>query len=105
MTLLAVTSQTWTVTFLGFGIVLLLLICFVFVMQLMGWIMQPKAKAVVAEAPAAPQTTTAQPVPAGDEAELVAVAYALHLYFNSLHDVEQPHLTVHNHHTAWHIIQ
>jgi len=107
MTLLAVTSQTWIVTFLGFGMVLLLLICFVFIMHLMGVIMRRAEKApaaVKAEPAAKPQkeTVAAAPREAGDD--LAAVAYALHLYYNGLHDVEQPRLTFHAHTSTWHLI-
>ena len=93
------------VTLLGFGIVLLLLICFVFIMQLMGVIMRQTDKAPVAvTAPVAqPQKeSVAAPMEAADD--LVAVAYALHLYYNGLHDVEQPHLTFHAHASSWHPI-
>lgn len=106
MTLIAITSQTWMVTLLGFGIVLLLLICFVFIMQLMGVIMRRAdmaPAAVVAEPAAKPQKeSVAAPMEAADD--LAAVAYALHLYYNGLHDVEQPHLTFHAHASSWHPI-
>lgn len=107
MTLVAVTSQTWIVTFLGFGMVLLLLICFVFIMQLMGSIMRraQKAPAAATAEPAAnprKESVAAAPTEAADD--LAAVAYALHLYYNSLHDVEQPRLTFHAHASTWHPI-
>ena len=57
MVLLAVTAETWIVTGLGFGIVLVLLICLVFILQFFGWIMQK------ATAPRAPKPV-AQPAPA-----------------------------------------
>lgn len=106
MTLIAITSQTWMVTLLGFGIVLLLLICFVFIMQLMGVIMRQtdKAPAAATAAPVAqPQTETVAAAPTAAD-DLAAVAYALHLYYNGLHDVEQPHLTFHAHASSWHPI-
>ena len=105
MVFLAVTSQTWLVTCLGFALVLILLFVFVYVMKGLGWIMQPHTKT---DKPSdkpddvnKPQTAP-QNAAQGDEA---AVAYALHLYYNSLHDLESPRLTVKNHVTAWHIIQ
>ena len=105
MTLIAITSQTWMVTLLGFGIVLLLLICFVFIMQLMGVIMRrtDKAPAAVTAPVAQPQTETVAAAPTAAD-DLAAVAYALHLYYNGLHDVEQPHLTFHAHASSWHPI-
>ena len=104
MVFLAVTSQTWLVTCLGFGLVLTLLFVFVYVMKGLGWIMQPRTKAVKPSGKPddTNNTTTAPSAPQGDEA---AVAYALHLYYNSLHDIDSPRLTVRNHVTAWHIIQ
>ena len=38
--LLSITSSTWIVTGLGFGIVLALLFCLVYILQFFGWIMQ-----------------------------------------------------------------
>ena len=47
MVLLAVTADTWIVTGLGFGIVVVLLFCLVYILQAFGWTMQkmtaPKA--------------------------------------------------------------
>lgn len=93
------------VTLLGFVIVLLLLICFVFIMQLMGVIMRQtdKASAAVTAPVAQPQTETVAAAPTAAD-DLAAVAYALHLYYNGLHDVEQPHLTFHAHASSWHPI-
>lgn len=101
MSLLAITGQTWFITGLGFGIVLLLLFVFVYVMKLLGWIMQPrKAKTEpVAEQPVAQDIHSM--ASNDDEA---AIAYALHLYYNSLHDPIETHLTIKHHATAWHII-
>ena len=38
MVLLDVTAQTWIVTGLGFGIVLALLFCLVFILLFFGWV-------------------------------------------------------------------
>ena len=40
MVLLAITADTWIITGLGFGIVLLLLFCLVFILNFFGWSMQ-----------------------------------------------------------------
>ena len=100
MTLLAITGQTWFITGLGFGIVLVLLFVFVYVMKLLGWIMQPRAAKTETEIPPAAPTA---PEKADAEIE-AAIAYALHLYYNSLHDPVETHLTIKHHATAWHII-
>lgn len=120
-TLLAVTTETWIVTGLGFGIVVVLLICLIFILQFFGWVMQkltatPKAAAKpAAPAPKAePKKEYAQDADGatkaaiamalalanGDE-EKAAVAYALHLYYSNVHDVESYALTLKPHATAW----
>ena len=103
MNLLAITSQTWITTGLGFGIVLLLLFVFVYVMKLMGWIMQPRKAKTDDQAESHPtKENVISPKPAEDDK--AAIAYALHLYYNSLHDPIETHLTIKHHATAWHII-
>ena len=99
--LLAITGQTWFITGLGFGLVLVLLFVFVYVIKLLGWIMQPrKAKAE----PAAVQPSTNDKQQTTNDADEAAIAYALHLYYNSLHDPIETHLTIKHHATAWHLI-
>ena len=70
MVLLAVTSDTWIVTGLGFGIVLGLLFCLIFILQFFGWVMQ-KITAPKAEQPPKAQTNTD---------DVAAIAMALHLF-------------------------
>ena len=102
MTLLAVTSETWMVTGLGFGMVLVLLFIFVFIMKALGAIMSrsntPSEKVNKVEQVA--NATPASPAKA-DETEMAAVAMALDLYYNSLHDMESPRLTIISHNTMW----
>ena len=118
MTLLAVTADTWIVTGLGFGIVLGLLFCLVFIMMGFGWIMQ---KATAPKEPKAPKETNhlnnltinAEPTDegtkvaiamslakAGDE-DIAAVAYALYLAQNNRHDIPTAMISLHQHETAW----
>lgn len=93
-----ITERTWLVTCLGFTIVLVLLLLFVFVMKGLGWLMQPRQKAVVAE-PA--KQETAATIPANDlENDMAAIAMALHSFYG-LHDIDSVHLTIHSHHTMW----
>ncbi len=103
MIFLDITSQTWIVTLLGFTIVVLLLFCFIYIMKLLGWIMQKVSAPKKKEQPVQNNVQLESKATSGDE--MAAVAIALHLYYNSLHDEESPRLTVKNHHTAWHIIQ
>jgi len=118
MVLLAVTAETWIVTGLGFGIVLVLLICLVFILQLLGWCMQkllaPKApKAPKAEQPKKKEVKVS-PVPTDEgtmaaiamclsessEDDMAAIAMALHLY-GGKHDQPIGMIHLHPHSTAW----
>ena len=110
--LLAVTSATWIVTGLGFGIVLALLFCLVFILQGFGFIMQkataPKApkeekkeelkeekKTVIPEAP----KPVLAPSPDDDTA---AIAYALYLAScNTKHDAPTGMIALQARETAW----
>ena len=118
MVLLAVTADTWIVTGLGFGIVLVLLFCLVYVLQFFGWIMQkataPKApKAREDRNPLRKLRKSAEPTDegtkaaiamalaqAGDE-DIAAIAYALHLARFSKHDIPTPMISLNQHETAW----
>jgi sodium pump decarboxylase gamma subunit len=120
MILLAVTAETWIVTGLGFGIVLVLLFCLVYILQFFGWIMQkatapraPKAEPAAKPAPA-PQAQKAAGEPTeGEKAaiamaiseasndDVVAVAYALYLAQNRTHDIPTAMISLHKHETAW----
>ena len=118
MILLAVTAETWIVTGLGFGIVLVLLICLVFILQFFGWIMQKATapRAPKAEKPApAPQAPVKSAEPtdegtkaaiamslakAGDE-DIAAVAYALYLAHDAKHDIPTAMISLKQHETAW----
>ena len=85
MVLLAVTSDTWIITGLGFGIVLLLLFFLVFVLLFFGWVMQK------ATAPRKPKT---------DDAEIAAIAMALHLS-QQKHDEPTSMIRFDRRDTAW----
>lgn len=107
MTLLAITTDTWIVTGLGFGIVLGLLFCLVFILQFFGWIMQ---KATAPKAPKAqPVQPAKQPEPAiaptqaaAPEDDAVAVAYALFLASrDGKHDNPTSMISLKENQTAW----
>lgn len=118
MVLLAITTETWIVTGLGFGIVLALLFCLVYILQFFGWIMQkataPRAPKAEKSAPA-PQAPVKSAEPtdegtkvaiamslaqAGDE-DIAAIAYALHLARFSNHDIPTAMISLNQHETAW----
>ncbi len=99
MVLLDVTSQTWFITGIGFGMVLLLLFLFVYIMKLLGFVMQPRKKAAVEQ----PKTQETQSQTA-DEATHAAIAFTLQQYYFGVHDLVETHLTVKHHVTAWNIV-
>ena len=107
--LLSVTADTWIVTGLGFGIVLALLFCLVFILMFFGWTMQkatapkkpktaPEGGPHIVEAPK-PEVKRQEPV-AGD-ADIAAVAYALYLAQNKKHDIPTAMISIRKHETTW----
>ena len=121
MVFLVVESLTWPqillVTGLGFGIVVVLLFCLVYILNGLGWVMQkataPKAPKEKKEIPSAPtvQSTQAPSEPekaaiamsiakAGEE-DIAAISYALYLAQNINHDIPTAMIALHKHETAW----
>lgn len=112
--LLAITSDTWIVTGLGFGIVLGLLFCLVFILQFFGWTMQ---KATAPKTPKAPKSAkpaaSAEPTDEGTkvaiamslaqagEEDLAAVAYALYLAQDRKHDIPTAMISLRKRQTDW----
>ena len=101
-----ITAQTWFITGLGFGMVVLLLAAFVFVMKFLGWIMQPRVKAKKVENVVAEQTVAHHSSKVTDTITLTAdstaaIALALHLYYNGVHDEEDTKITIQPHRTQW----
>ena len=126
--LLEVTSATWIVTGLGFGVVLILLFCLVFVMKGFGWIMQkltePKKEPAPKEQPVeqkpaeekksreviiatpesadeATRVAIATALAKAGEDDLAAVAMALYLYKGTAHDAPTAMIAPQARHTAW----
>ena len=119
MVLLAVTAETWIVTGLGFGIVLVLLFCLVYILQAFGWIMtsaekgfscsckckKEEAKANVnakAENPSSEEKAAiAMAISEASNDDLAAVAYVLYLAQDKKHDIPTAMISLHKHETAW----
>ena len=109
MLFLAVTAETWIVTGLGFGIVLVLLFCLVYILQFFGWIMQkvtaPRKPKEEKKAPqSAPMTIAKEetkPVSTPAQDEMAAIAYALYLAQNNKHDFPTAMISIKKHETAW----
>ena len=111
--LLQITSATWIVTGLGFGIVLALLFCLVFILQGFGFIMQkataPKApkEEVKKEEPkeekktVIPEAPKPAPTPSPDD-DIAAIAFALYLAScNTKHDAPTSMIKPQARETAW----
>ena len=101
-----ITGQTWFITLIGFGMVLLLLFVFIYVMKLMGKIMRPRVKAVKKEVTNEEQTESVVHKQREDRIVLTgdataAIALALHLYYNGVHDEEDTKITIQPHRTQW----
>ena len=101
-----ITGQTWFITGVGFGMVLLLLFVFIYVMKLMGKIMRPRVKAVKKEETSEEQTESVVHKQREDRIVLTgdataAIALALHLYYNGVHDEEDTKITIQSHRTQW----
>lgn len=78
------------VTGLGFCMVIALLVVLIFILKLLGAVVSSAVKAPKAAQPKAVAAPAAQSAPAEASADddLAAIAMALHLYFNGVHDVE-----------------
>ena len=91
MTPLAINwSHVWMVTGLGFCMVILLLIVLIFILKLLGAVVSNAVKTPKAAEPKAAPAVQVAPATAQASADddLAAIAMALHLYFNGVHDVE-----------------
>lgn len=78
------------VTGLGFCMVIALLVVLIFILKLLGAVVSSAVKAPKTAQPKAVAAPAAQAAPAEASADddLAAIAMALHLYFNGVHDVE-----------------
>lgn len=108
MVLLSVTAHTWIVTGLGFGIVLVLLFCLVYIIQGLGWVMQkvtapktPKQPKRPVAAPADEDKSTAVLSNNAGEEEQAAIAMALYLYAGANHDRTTAPIAPQARSTAW----
>ena len=99
-------SHVWLVTGVGFIMVFILLV-------VLTWLMQGSGKlfSKIEKKKAAASKPVKQDAPAADsvneeatDADMAAIAMALHLYYNSVHDVEPTRITikrVENKGSAW----
>ena len=106
--LLQITFDTWIVTGLGFGIVLGLLFCLVFILQFFGFIMQKVAGGTKPSQPSSPSQPS-QPSKVSEERLAVSgdedeAAVAMALYLASLdvkHDAPTSMISLKQRETVW----
>ena len=90
MTMLAINwGNAAIITGVGFGLVFLVLVLLIYIVKLFGVIFtqKPKAQPVASAA-----TVAAAPAAEVGEEDMVAIAYALHMFYN-MHDEESDVLT------------
>ena len=96
MTMLAINwGNTWLITGVGFARLFVVLVVLIFIVKSLGVILaQRPAKAQPAAAAAA------APAAEVGEEDMVAIAYALHTFYN-MHDEESDVLTIHHEGAAY----
>ncbi len=106
MTPLVIWSDVWAMSGIGFGVVFCVLVLLVYVLKFLGWLVPKFAKGEkpvkAQKQAAAPKAVAAAPVSSASDADKAAVATALYLYFQNVHDEESDVLTIHSNHSAWH---
>ena len=89
MTMLAINwGNTAIITGVGFGLVFVVLVLLIYIVKLFGVIFTQKPKAQ----PVASAAVAAAPAAEVGEEDMVAIAYALHMFYN-MHDEESDVLT------------
>ena len=90
--------QVWMVTLIGFGLTFVLLILLVYLMRLFGVIMKPRVKV-----PKVVKNDNKMEIKHDEKSEVTlsanttaAIAMALHLYYDEMHDEEQHVITIKN---------
>ena len=94
MTLLIVDwSHVWLVTGVGFIMVFILLVFLTYTLDLFGKFMHKLNNKQInnTKKVSEPAHATAK---ADDEQDIAAIAMALHLYYNSVHDADPPQITI-----------
>lgn len=90
--------HVWMVTGVGFLMVIALLIVLIFILKGLGAIVSSTVSKAAKPAKAAPAAAAAKAEVKSDSDEIpeAAIAMALHLYFNGVHDEEPTQITIKN---------
>ena len=84
-------GNTWLITGVGFAMVFVVLVLLIFIVKSFG--------VIFAQKPAKAQPAAAAAAEVGEE-DMVAIAYALHTFYN-MHDEESDVLTIHHEGAAY----
>lgn len=97
-------GHVWMVTILGFLMVVVLLVVLIYILKLFGWIMQPKVKVstktpvqdakLIKKNASSPDNDDEHDIVTLPANATAAIAMALHLYYNSVHDEEPTKVTI-----------
>ncbi|MBO4444514.1 MAG: OadG family protein [Bacteroidaceae bacterium] len=95
-------SDMWAMTGIGFGTVFTILILLVLILGVFNLVAKGSKKTATAK-PALPKAAPAIAAKSNaDDDDLAAVATALYLFYQEVHDEESFVLTIHHHeHNAW----
>ncbi len=95
-------TNVWMETGIGFGIVFVILILIVFILTLFGVVSRKAGQKTTAPIQSVPATKAEADLSASDS-DQAAIATALYLYYQNVHDVESGVITIkHNPNSAWH---
>jgi sodium pump decarboxylase gamma subunit len=98
-------TAAWLMTGVGVGVVFAILVILVLVLQIFDAVVGSSGVKPLAAKSAAGTVAQPKPLAAASDAEKAAVATAVYLYFNNIHDEESGKLTIHlNEHTGWHAV-
>lgn len=90
-------GHIWMVTLLGFGLVFMLLVVLIYILKLFGFIMHPRVKVEnpqeVHKSVGTQRSETSEHITLTGNAT-AAIAMALHLYYNGIHDEEPTQVTI-----------
>lgn len=96
-------ADSWARTGMGFGVVFIVLVILVFVLMAFGIFSRVPTKKNVQPASAASVAVKPNVASAASDDDKAAIATALYLYFQNVHDEESHVITIHhNANSAWH---
>jgi len=96
-------ADAWSRTGMGFSVVFCVLLLLVFVLIVFGVVSRLSGKNKSAQVAQVAQPIVSTAAVSASDADKAAIATALYLYFQNVHDEESGVITIqHNEHSAWH---